>query len=112
MTKKLSAEEKAKRKSAQRKPPAPVAPELPVDKRPKYQCTKTVHAHKIESIRSWPDGGAMIKPAEPGFAQIRVPKAYIEKHKPEAGGYIVYYEDGYISFSPAGPFEAGYTLID
>ncbi len=32
---------------------------------------------------------------------------YIEKHKPQVGGYLVVYEDGYMSYSPQGPFEAG-----
>lgn len=36
---------------------------------------------------------------------------YIRKHKPEAGGYFIQYEDGYKSFSPAEPFESGYTRI-
>ena len=36
---------------------------------------------------------------------------YMHKHKPEVGGYYVVYEDGYKSFSPAGAFESGYTLL-
>jgi hypothetical protein len=33
------------------------------------------------------------------------------KPAPQAGMYMVVYEDGYISFSPAEAFEAGYTLM-
>ena len=34
---------------------------------------------------------------------------YMTKHAPQVGGYYVLYEDGYASFSPAQPFEAGYV---
>lgn len=36
---------------------------------------------------------------------------WIEKHKPQVGGYYVQYDDGYESFSPAEAFENGYTVI-
>lgn len=41
-----------------------------------------------------------------------VSAAYIGKHNPRPGGYYVRYLDGYESFSPAGAFEAGYSLIE
>lgn len=34
------------------------------------------------------------------------------KPTPEAGWYMVQYEDGYTSFSPTEAFEGGYTRID
>lgn len=37
---------------------------------------------------------------------------FMAKHKPEEGGYMVFYADGYISYSPAGAFEDGYTLME
>ena len=40
-----------------------------------------------------------------------VSRQYAVKHDPRAGGYFVVYEDGYESWSPAGVFEAGYSLI-
>lgn len=36
---------------------------------------------------------------------------WYRRHKPVAGGYYVVYEDGYASYSPAEPFEAGYSPI-
>lgn len=45
------------------------------------------------------------------YAALGVSKEYMDKHKPEAGGYYVVYEDGYTSFSPAEAFEGGYTLV-
>lgn len=52
-----------------------------------------------------------IIPAEPGYAPFAVSAEFVSKHKPEAGGYWVLYEDGYQSFSPTAAFEDGYTLI-
>ena len=50
-------------------------------------------------------------PEEDGFGPFRVGYSYMQKHKPQVGGYYVVYEDGYESYSPAGAFEAGYTLV-
>ena len=89
---------------------------------PKYKCHKVVHALKIEGIKfdsevakeenRETDGSAIIIPKEEdGIAPFKVDQAYVSKHKPEAGGYYVEYEDGYKSFSPAKAFEDGYTRI-
>ena len=85
---------------------------------PKYQSYKRVWALKIKSIKGDgegenrdSDGSAMITPVEEGYAPFRVEFDYMHKHKPEAGGYYVQYEDGYKSFSPAQAFEEGYKKI-
>ena len=95
---------------------------------PRYQCHKKVWALKIaaielmrptiEELQDVFDGkdehnlvAAIITPAEPGYGPFGVPKAYVDKHSPEVGGYFVVYEDGYKSFSPAQAFEEGYTRI-
>jgi hypothetical protein len=104
---------------------------------PLYQCHKKVWALKIAAIETVEHGcicsnpnlpradcdscgsaehrqsleGAEITPADPGFAPFRVTVGYVEKHKPQVGGYFVQYADGYKSFSPAQVFEEGYTLI-
>lgn len=85
---------------------------------PKYKCHKEVWALKIKSIvrdgegeNRETDGSAMITPEEEGFAPFKVDFEYMRKHKPQVGGYFVQYEDGYKSFSPAEPFESGYTKI-
>jgi len=77
---------------------------------PRYTCHKEVHALKIASISFAYCGEALITPAEEGYSPFGVSKAYVEKHRPEAGGYYVVYADGYQSFSPAKAFEQGYTL--
>jgi hypothetical protein len=94
---------------------------IPQREIPKYKCHKEVHALKIAAIEydhtkaqaenRETDGSAMIVPAGGGYAPFRVDFAYLNKHKPEVGGYYVVYEDGYKSFSPAKAFEDGYAKI-
>lgn len=65
-----------------------------------YTSHKRVRAAKIT---------AMVPPNEvftPGGRVTYNPKG---KPKPSLGWYIIGYEDGYISFSPPGAFESGYT---
>ena len=86
---------------------------------PRYKCHKEVWALKIATIvrdgageDRETDGSAMITPVEEGYAPFQVDHEFMRKHAPQAGGYFVVYEDGYQSFSPAEPFEAGYTLME
>jgi len=89
---------------------------------PRYRCHKEVRALKIKAIahgaggrtadmEEETDGGAIIFPENQGYAPFRVEPEYVKKHKPQAGGYYVVYDDGYKSWSPAKAFEEGYTLI-
>ena len=88
---------------------------------PKYQCHKIVWALKIKGITKdsdvaqetnrETDGSAMIEPEEAGYAPFKVGYDYMRKHNPQVGGYYVVYEGGYKSYSPAEPFESGYTAI-
>ena len=58
-----------------------------------------------------PGMGATITPADDGFGPFFVDAKYLQRHKPEVGGYYVVYDDGYKSWSPAKAFEEGYTRI-
>ncbi len=79
---------------------------------PRYKCHKEVHALKIARIGATTViVGRMITPADEGYAPFEVDSAYMEKHKPQVGGYYVVYADGYESFSPAQAFEEGYTKL-
>lgn len=78
---------------------------------PCYRSHKKVWALKIKYITINDDGSAVITPEEHGYASFSVDAKYVEKHKPQEGGYYVQYEDGYQSWSPAKAFESGYTLI-
>ena len=79
---------------------------------PRYKSHKEVWALKIKSLVIDPKSdGLLLTPVEEGYAPFVVDAAYVEKHKPQAGGYYVVYKDGYKSWSPAEAFEEGYELI-
>lgn len=80
---------------------------------PRYRSHKEVWALKIAEVKrgQLADGSAEIVPSDEGYQSFRVDRAYVLKHDPQPGGYYVLYGDGYRSFSPAEPFEAGYTLV-
>jgi len=77
---------------------------------PKYKCHKTVHALKILDMTGTPRG-TLIIPAEKDYPPFEANDKWVLKHAPVAGGYIVWYEDGYCSFSPAAAFEKGYSEV-
>lgn len=86
---------------------------------PLYQCHKKVRAAKIIITTGMNNGGACIvvdvpDPACPvqGNINLDVDAAWLARNPALAvGGYFVEYEDGYTAYSPAAPFEGGYTLI-
>jgi hypothetical protein len=87
---------------------------------PQFQCHKKVGAVKIGMVTLHdPTGsnppvefsGGFIFPEGGNRLPIPFDAAFWEKHKPEAGGYYVVYEDGYRSYSPASAFESGYSSI-
>lgn len=82
--------------------------DMPQAEMPRYRCHKEVHALKIAAILHDQFGAVVSTDTGPPF---RVDPAYVEKHKPQVGGYYVVYADGYKSFSPAQAFEEGYTRI-
>ena len=75
-----------------------------------FSIFKEVGALKIEKVII----NTETKEATLDFGKGRdypVSKEYMEKHKPQIGGYFVVYKDGYQSFSPAEAFEDGYSLV-
>lgn len=77
---------------------------------PRWKCHKTVCAAKILIIGN--EGPTGIVPLSLfGDINVEVPIIWVNKHEPQAGGYYVIYDDGYASYSPAEPFEAGYSPI-
>lgn len=85
-----------------------------MSKMPHYQSHKIVQAAQIKSItyneNSVPRV-SMIVAGSDGDMEIVPDKTWLAKHQPEEGGYLVLYEDGYLSYSPAKPFKAGYTML-
>lgn len=78
---------------------------------PLYKCFKEVEALKIESIEVY-DDGASINPVDASQLHPAVTLEYMEKHRPQPGGYWVRYKDGYESYSPADVFESGYKIVE
>jgi hypothetical protein len=80
-----------------------------------WKCHKVVKAGKL--IAQQPDD-----PGEPEViltvedqngapCKVGVPRDFFARKAPNPGDYIVIYEDGYKSWSPASTFEAGYSRM-
>ena len=87
------------------------------EKLPLYDCHKQVRSGLITAINKGPSGAALdVKNLLTGGHQlITVDSDYLARcPKLAVGGYFVVYQEGdeYTSYSPAGPFEGGYTLAD
>lgn len=84
----------------------------------KYKCHKEVWAVKIKSVEvvdntcELDDQSGIITAEDEGYAPFSVSKEFMERHSPQVGGYYVFYEGGHVSYSPAEPFESGYTKIN
>lgn len=79
---------------------------------PRYSSHKIVRAAKISSIGPDTNGTHNLNLRLPNgdIQSYGVSPDYVKKHEPKVGGYLVVYEDGYESWSPADAFEQGYTL--
>ena len=84
------------------------------DEMPRYQCHKQVYALKISSVfenhknRDFP---IELHFEDAGYRPRRVKNQWYKDKKVEAGGYLIIYDDGYASFSPADVFEEGYVKL-
>lgn len=77
----------------------------------RYQCHKQVEAGKIIKL-IYPENkpyAALITLED--SSEVQVEQAFLDKHNPEPGCYLVRYQDGYLSCSPAQAFEEGYSQI-
>lgn len=72
-----------------------------------FKCHKTVNADKIATMTPLRGGMQRLIFGGAGGHQD-VTDAWVVRHMPEVGGYVVIYDDGYMSYSPAVVFEAGY----
>lgn len=78
---------------------------------PQYKCHKTVQAFKIGEMEALPNGDIQLI-SEGDTHSVIVNSAYVDRHRPQIGGYYVRYHDGYRSWSPADTFEDGYTPVE
>lgn len=86
------------------------APPLPL-----YKSHKKVRAAKIKEVyTAGPQNGETVISFEDESLEKHIyqKSELANRPEPKAGMYLVQYEDGYVSFSPAEPFEAGYTPAD
>lgn len=79
---------------------------------PLYQCHKQVRACRITTIEQVAPARFVVHPEEKFLDSFEVPAAFVQKHQPQPGGWIVQYADGYLSFSPHKAFEDGYERVD
>jgi hypothetical protein len=79
---------------------------------PRYKCHKIVQAARITRIdrRGTPEVKVLIL-GEAG-QELVINDEFANKHHPKVGKYLVVYEDGHKSITPAEVFEAGYALIE
>lgn len=87
-----------------------------------YQSHKRVNAEKILKIileSEFDDEGVEDRPVVGGarimfdnYTFINVEPAFLKKHEPKVGGYIVIYGGGYTSWSPADAFEGGNIKVE
>ena len=77
---------------------------------PEYQCHKIVKGSKIVEMEMQGSGDALVK-LEDKEEPVMLMADFFLRFKPAVGAYLVVYEDGYVSVSPADAFEAGYTRI-
>jgi hypothetical protein len=89
---------------------------------PRYKCHKEVWALKIKAIEydcdkaraegRDTDGSAIITPEEDGYMPFKVGRDYVDKQKPEVGGYYVAHYDGFKSFSMGQAFTEDHSLME
>lgn len=88
-----------------------------------YKSHKTVRAAKIIVFTAVTGvaGAILTLQGDQTETRVSVDNAWLDKHAPKwgtpeaevelVGGYLVEYADGYRSWSPPEPFEAGYTEV-
>lgn len=83
----------------------------PVCKGSKALGTACGHCERCRHRNEFGSEYYFLHPENPSIPPLRVPPEFMARATPLPGGYLVIYEDGYMSFSPAAAFESGYTLI-
>lgn len=79
-----------------------------------WKCHKIVKAGKVLPVQILDDEGegtslVMVEDCNGSPYSVSIATSAFARGTPKAGDYIVIYEDGYKSWSPAKAFEDGYT---
>ena len=79
---------------------------------PLYKSHKKVEAFKIKEITDGESSDGVFAMLRGQGCVVKVDAEYLKRCTELCvGGYYVKYEEGYESWSPAEPFENGYTLV-
>lgn len=79
----------------------------------RYQCHKQVNAFRIKGWRVDPSTHGMVIAYDGEGSELQMHRSKLPDDWAIAlGGYAVQYDGGYVSWSPAAEFEAGYTEIE
>jgi hypothetical protein len=76
-----------------------------------FKSHKEVKGAKIKDIIRDAGGKRFLRFVDNDTDRWEMTDEWFDRHKPERGGYLVLYKDGYVSFSPAEAFEDGNTRI-
>lgn len=81
---------------------------------PLHRSSKLVRAFQIGGMHNRVPGSATVAllPTDSTLPAYHAPREWMQRHQPAEGGYVVFYPDGYVSYSPFGPFEATTVRID
>lgn len=76
-----------------------------------YKCHKIVKAGKIIAFGEGFNSPVTVEDINGASCQVDIPPHVFSRSRANLGDYIVIYEDGYKSWSPAKAFLEGYTKI-
>lgn len=79
-----------------------------------WKCHKIVKAGKITAVRAgsgFHGKTITVEDVSGAPCEVEMPDTAFSRGDPVIGDYVVIYEDGYKSWSPAKAFEEGYARI-
>lgn len=83
---------------------------------PKYKCHSIIRASKIKDIvivgKAYAPILGSIEVVEPKGMTLRVDGVFLEKFRPQIGGYLVTAENGYLVYVPEKAFEKCYSRVN
>ncbi|EPH4636067.1 DUF2829 domain-containing protein [Escherichia coli] len=83
---------------------------------PKYKCHSIIRASKIKDIvivgKAYAPIFGSIEVVEPKGMTLRVDGVFLEKFRPQIGGYLVTAENGYLVYVPEKAFEKCYSRVN
>ena len=79
-----------------------------MDQLAEWKCHKVVNAGKIMFLSTNPRIAVIVEDRDGEPCNVIMPEGWSARGMPGIGDYIVVYENGYKSWSPAKAFEDGY----